>query len=178
MKIKKETPAYHAAVSVAVFSAYILILSALLFLKSSSIQTVNLVPFKSISDYLFNGGVFALGNVIGNIIMFIPMGVYLMLFNGDKGVALNLLWTIGVSACAEAAQYFMKLGAADIDDIILNAVGGLAGIAVYKLIYRIFGEKSGYAIEIISIICAVGFVTLMICLRFGVFGIKIRILHF
>ena len=57
---------------------YALILFFLLFKKKSvgSFQTINLIPFRTIIDYLFNEDVivrsFAFSNIMGNIAIFIP----------------------------------------------------------------------------------------------------------
>lgn len=55
-----------------------------------------------------------------------------------------------VSVIVEIAQYLFKVGATDIDDVILNTLGGLLGILIFKLIYKFFKEKSRLAIEILA----------------------------
>lgn len=155
---------------------YIIILFAFLFFKTNSFQSVNLIPFYTITDYLSNGGIFSLINVLGNIALFIPLGIYLILFNHNKRVLINTLWSILISVAVEILQYLFKVGATDIDDILLNGLGGFFGIVIYKISCKIFKGKVKYAIGLISIIVGITFLILCICFSSGVFSIKVRIL--
>lgn len=139
------------------FGIYLLILFALLFLKRTSFSAINLVPFKSIINF-FDGDMlaraFALNNIMGNIVLFIPLGVYITLFNRNKKVSLNMCLVAFISVIAEIAQYLFRVGVTDIDDVILNTVGGLMGILTFKLIYHFWGEKTRLIIEILAPIAA------------------------
>lgn len=157
---------------------YIFILFAFLFLKAHSFQSINLVPFHTIADYLSNGGFFSLVNVLGNIVLFIPLGIYLILFNPNKSIVINTLESVLISVAVEVLQYFFKVGATDIDDIILNGVGGLIGVVIYKILFKIFKNKTKYVIGLTAIIVGVVFGIVNICLSSGILGIKIRILSF
>jgi glycopeptide antibiotics resistance protein len=97
---------------------------------------------------------FAFGNVVGNIVIFIPLGIYLPLFKKDKRVLVNLLFIFIVSLFVEIIQGLLGIGASDIDDIILNCLGGLIGILGYKfLLFALRDEKKVHtAITIISAI--------------------------
>lgn len=143
----------HNLLLYSVLGIYILILFAFLFLKRTEFQSVNLVPFLSIMNYL-NGDMlaraFAANNIIGNIALFIPLGVYITLLNGNKKASVNVCIIALVSVIVEIAQYLFKVGATDIDDVILNTLGGLLGILIFKLIYKFFKEKSRLAIEILA----------------------------
>ena len=153
----------HNLLLYSVFGIYILILFAFLFLKRTEFQSVNLVPFQSIMNYL-NGDMlarsFAASNIIGNIVLFLPLGVYITLLNKNKRLSVNLCIIVLTSLVVEIAQYLFKVGATDIDDVILNTLGGLIGILIFKLIYRFFKEKTRLAIEILAPI--VGIVAIFI----------------
>ena len=97
---------------------------------------------------------FAFGNVVGNIVIFIPLGTYLSLFKNDKRVITNLLFIFIVSLFVEIIQGLLGIGASDIDDIILNCLGGLIGILGYKfLLFILRDEKKVHtAITILSAI--------------------------
>ena len=62
----------------------------MLFKKKSvgSFQTINLIPFRTIIDYLLNEDVivrsFAFSNIMGNIAIFIPLGIYIPLLINKK----------------------------------------------------------------------------------------------
>lgn len=153
-----------------VFICYILLLIKILFVSRVSLwelfnsqrtlsRSINLIPFYSIKEYILGSSAtikkFAFGNVVGNIVIFIPLGTYLSLFKNDKRVITNLLFIFIVSLFVEIIQGLLGIGAADIDDIILNCLGGLVGILGYKfLLFILRDEKKVRAA--ITILSAIG----------------------
>lgn len=144
-----------------VFICYILLLIKILFLSRISHlehRSINLIPFYSIMEYISGSSAnikaFAFSNVVGNIVIFIPLGTYLSLFKNDKRVITNLLFIFIVSLFVEIIQGLLGIGASDIDDIILNCLGGLIGILGYKfLLFILRDEKKVHtAITILSAI--------------------------
>lgn len=144
-----------------VFICYIFLLIKILFLSRISHlehRSINLIPFHSIMEYISSSSAnikaFSFGNVVGNIVIFIPLGTYLSLFKNDKRVIANLLFIFIVSLFVEVIQGLLNIGASDIDDIILNCLGGLIGILGYKfLLFILRDEKKVYtAITILSVI--------------------------
>lgn len=135
---------------------YALILFFLLFKKKSvgSFQTINLIPFRTIIDYLFNENVivrsFAFSNIMGNIAIFIPLGIYIPLLINKKSIFTNSAIVALISLCVEIVQYILAIGTADVDDIILNTIGGLLGILIFKLVYLIFKDKSKVVITFLT----------------------------
>lgn len=140
---------------------YLVILFALLFQKKriGSFQSINLIPFRTISGYLFSEDIilrsFALSNLLGNVVIFVPCGIYITLLNRNKSVIVNTSIIALLSALVEAAQFVFKVGASDIDDVILNALGGFAGVILFRLIYMIFKDKSKSAIALMAPIGAI-----------------------
>ncbi len=105
----------------------------------------NIVPFKVIGEYLSNvqtlNDWFA-KNLIGNIVVFIPIGFLVPLF-----LKRNRIWHVAivgivVSVFIEILQSLLAVGRADIDDIILNTIGLLIGFGIYKLIYSVALKNS------------------------------------
>ncbi|WP_204596977.1 VanZ family protein [Clostridium pascui] len=142
-----------------VFICYILLLIKILFLSRishSGPRSINLIPFYSIMEYVSSSSAnikaFAFGNVVGNIVIFVPLGAYLLLFKNDKRAITNLLFIFIVSLFVEIIQGILGIGASDIDDIILNCLGGLSGILGYKfLLFILRNEKKVHtAITILS----------------------------
>lgn len=142
-----------------VFICYILLLIKILLVSRtpySESRSINLIPFYSINEYIYSNSAtikrFAFGNVIGNIVIFIPLGAYLSLFKKNKRVIINLLFIFIVSLLIEIIQGLLCMGASDIDDIILNCLGGFIGILGYKfLLFILRGEKKVHtAITILS----------------------------
>ena len=130
--MKKSHRKMHIFLTCLMFALYNVILFAILFRASRPSRELNLVPFHTIGNFLFTGRmkhIFAISNVFGNIILFIPMAIYFSLFNkGKRSVFLIFL----ISVLVEIVQYTFKLGTGDIDDVILNAFGGWIGVSFYK----------------------------------------------
>ena len=150
---------------------YALILFFLLFKKKSvgSFRTINLIPFRTIIDYLFNEDVivrsFAFSNIMGNIAIFIPLGIYIPLLINKKSIFTNSAIVALISLCVEIVQYILVIGTADVDDIILNTIGGLLGILIFKLVYLIFKDKSKVVITFLTPIGGVIAVILLFLLN-------------
>lgn len=128
----------------AVLVFYLVVLFGLLFLKARDFSSVNLVPFYSIGSFLFSDDpllhAFSVSNVIGNIVLFVPLGLYLSLFIREKNVVKNVLLVIFISVSVEVLQFVFKVGATDIDDVILNGFGGFIGIIAYHILLKMIGD--------------------------------------
>lgn len=87
------------------------------------IRYINLVPFKN------NGYVNGLRETFINIVLFIPLGMYLNYFFKNNRF-LNLGISILTSFSFEFFQYILHIGVSDITDVIMNTLGGFIGIAI------------------------------------------------
>lgn len=141
---------------VLVFYSYLLVDTV--FLARDVRRSINIVPF----DMIFEQG-FTI-NVWGNVLMFIPLGVYFADNMKQFRFWKVLGGIIGTSLAIEVLQYIFKCGASDIDDIILNTIGGLLGIFIYLLLKSISKSKEQVhiAISILSIIVGVPVILLVI----------------
>jgi len=137
-------------------------------------KSINLIPFYSIKEYIFSSSAtikkFAFGNVFGNIVIFIPLGTYLSLFKNNKRVITNLLFIFIVSLSIEIIQGLLGIGASDIDDIILNCLGGLVGILGYKFLLFILRDEKKVCVAI-TILSAIGLPVLLYLL----FRVRLRL---
>jgi len=107
-----------------------------------SLDNLNLIPFKTIIEMLGENFQVSYLNLVGNIIMFAPFGFFPPLLWG-KGKFINSVWlTFNVSFCIEIVQLFLDDRATDIDDLILNTLGGIIGWCVYWLLKKIFPKFS------------------------------------
>ena len=112
------------------FIIYILLLYYIVTFQDNNYGTNNFVPFREIFRYHYTSRLFV-KNVLGNILLFIPFGIFTTRFIGRKKILPTVLISIVVSCAIEFIQ--MRLGrTADIDDIILNTTGGLIGALLYK----------------------------------------------
>lgn len=103
-------------------------------------RSVNLIPLKEI---IHSRGLKDL-NIYGNVILFLPFGVYVQVLRKEKNIWKGILYGAAASATLEIIQLIFGLGATDIDDVILNAAGTALGILVYKALYYIFRKRESY----------------------------------
>ena len=128
---------------------YFILLFFLLFRKKAagSFQSVNLIPFHSIGAYLFSDDMvsraFALSNLLGNIAIFIPMGVYLPLLIRRKSIFVN-------TVCVALISAVVAVGSADIDDVILNTVGGLIGVSLFRVMELLLKDQTKKAVTVLA----------------------------
>ena len=99
----------------------------------------NIVPFKTISAYInaiFYGSMnidIPIKNLVGNFILFLPMGIYLpyLTIKMDKIATFSIAIIILVFII-EVVQLVTRIGSFDIDDFILNILGALIGFGIWK----------------------------------------------
>lgn len=97
--------------------------------------SINLIPFKTILNYLSGDATLkiAFKNLIGNIVIFLPLGFLLpILFKKIDSYKKILFVSFAFSLIAEATQLFFGIGSFDVDDLLLNALGGILGFAVLR----------------------------------------------
>ena len=104
---------------------------------------INIVPFRTIKQYfglleqhyLVSNAVI---NLIGNIAVFIPVGLFLpYLWQRLNSFFRFILTCTLIILIIEAVQLFTLLGRFDVDDLILNILGMSLGFLIYKIICRI-----------------------------------------
>ena len=97
----------------------------------------NLVLFKEIKrfwQYRHQLGFFAMiTNLFGNVIIFIPFGFFLPMASQYRICFATLFWSFGLSLCVETFQLLTKVGSFDVDDILLNTIGGVAGHIIFVI---------------------------------------------
>lgn len=133
-------------VAILAFLAYLLLLAYLLFFSSTYGRTVemgyryNLKPFleirRGIEHIDMVGYRYVLVNIAGNIVAFMPFGFLLPLIMERKvHTGSVLVYSFLLTVCAESTQLLSRTGAFDVDDLILNTVGGVLGYWCYKLLF-------------------------------------------
>lgn len=130
------------------FLAYLLLLIYLLFFAvfmgrtgQSEEYRYNLTLFQEIMRYwgiverTGSWNLF-LWNVVGNIVVFMPFGIFVpMLFKSGKKMIYTVVLTLELSVVLEVMQLITKVGSFDVDDLLLNTLGGLCGYLLYMLCY-------------------------------------------
>ncbi|MCR5703042.1 MAG: VanZ family protein [Eubacterium sp.] len=83
-------------------------------------------------------------NVVGNVLCFVPFGFLLPTLSSKRGykngVTVTLLAAV-FSALVETAQVVARVGAFDVDDIVLNTLGGIIGYIVFVIGRKIIKNR-------------------------------------
>ncbi|MED4228797.1 VanZ family protein [Neobacillus cucumis] len=105
----------------------------------------NFVPFKTIKFYLYLADVnlsIRIENLAGNIIGFLPFGFILPLLSKRfQKLSRVTLATFFFSLTFEMIQLIFEFGSFDVDDLILNTLGGILGYIPIKIILSIVKYK-------------------------------------
>ena len=113
---------------------YALLLFYVVTFQDVNYGTNNFVPFREITRYEVGSRLF-IKNVLGNIIMFIPFGLFIAYYMKTKNALPTLFIILISSSTIEYTQ--MQIGRTfDIDDIFLNLTGGFIGYFIY-LMFRV-----------------------------------------
>lgn len=104
---------------------------------------INLIPLRETIRMFVNnpmGNKYAYYNVIGNILLFMPLGFLIpMLFKTYDNFKKVMICGIVTSFAIEFIQYFTAMNLSDVDDIIFNTIGALLGLICYRLFYKVLG---------------------------------------
>ena len=147
-----------------VFIIYILCLFQIVTYQDVSIGGMNLIPFKEIFRYNFGSDLF-FENVIGNMALFIPYGIFIAKVFKDCKVIYPLFLSFIASLAIELTQ--LSIGRVfDVDDVILNVIGAVVGYDLYKLFTKIkkedFLKKYDILLDILFILLVGGLIWLLI----------------
>ncbi|SET91139.1 VanZ family protein [Paenibacillus sp. NFR01] len=107
------------------------------------LQWGNFTPLVTISDELRAKSAHSMVNLLGNIALFIPLGVFARLLSPGRRLSLPgmLLRGLGLSLLLECAQGVFAIGTFDVDDLLLNTLGALLGYGLCRLLMG--GKKPG-----------------------------------
>jgi glycopeptide antibiotics resistance protein len=123
----------------ATFSLYVIALVYVFFFLPTrqNVTGGNIVPFQTIRHYKKQYELFKLhlptaygieAQIYGNILIFIPFGFMLpILFKRFRNPLLSIGLVLFLSLMVESIQRVFRIGQFDVDDIILNATGGIIG---------------------------------------------------
>ena len=97
----------------------------------------NLIPFHEIKRFVKYYEVLGIDavilNIAGNVAAFMPFGFFLPVFSRRCKQFLNkVFYSCELRLLVEVIQLITKVGSFDVDDIILNTIGGAAGFWVFK----------------------------------------------
>lgn len=146
IRLQKKNKGIQAALWV-LFLVYLVIMAYLLFFSSAYGRTIeagyryNLTPLLEIMRGIENidsvGYRYVIINIGGNVVAFMPFGFLVSCLAGRRqNVFTIFLKTLLFSFIIEVIQYFSRTGAFDVDDLILNTLGGILGYFCYLYFTR------------------------------------------
>lgn len=105
----------------------------------------NLELFKEIKrfiNYREELGMFAVfTNLFGNILIFVPYGFFVAMASKYRGFWKTFLYSFGLCLGVEIFQLVTRVGSFDVDDILLNTLGGMIGYIVFAILGIITRRK-------------------------------------
>lgn len=146
------------------FIIYVLCLFHVVSFQDVSWSSSNFIPFREMFRYpLFSTLFFR--NVIGNLLMFMPYGFFISYFLKLNRQNIIFFLSLLVSCTIEFTQYLIGR-VFDVDDILLNIIGGLFGYYLYRMVryckdhLPIFLKNTIFynIVVIIILMCIVGYI--------------------
>jgi glycopeptide antibiotics resistance protein len=135
-----------------IYATYLLVLGYLVFIGGDDSRRLHFLafdyhiqylPFTQKVEFIKSGGIwqdknffFFLKEFFGNLILFAPFSILLMLGEGYMNKRKIVLMAFCASLSIEIIQLLTGLGHTDLDDLILNTLGAYVGIWVAQWIQR------------------------------------------
>lgn len=120
-------------------------------------QNVNLIPFRE--PLLYNGRI-DYNEIFLNILIFVPLGLYVGILFKKLSHAQKIFSFFMVSLLCEVCQFILKIGAFDITDIINNTLGGIIGLVLFQGLTKFFGNAQK-AQKLVNIIATIGTIVIV-----------------
>lgn len=164
--MNKEKFTLYKELLMLIFGVYILCLfQVVTFQDDTAWASNNFIPFKEILRYSITSRLF-IKNVLGNMIMFLPFGFFVSYYLKAEKIHMPIVLTLIASLSIELVQ--LSIGRVfDVDDIILNLLGGIMGYFVYSIL-RIIGErlpgfcKKEWFLNILSVVLFIGLIAVIV----------------
>lgn len=145
--------------------ALLFIVYLLMFFQVVTYQDVisygnNFIPFKELTRYTIGSKLF-FKNVIGNILLFMPYGFFASYYLKLDKKRLAFLLVFIVSLSIECVQ--LVIGRCfDVDDVLLNIIGGMFGYFIYRLLDFVTDKMSKRTISTILIFALIALITILL----------------
>ncbi len=140
------------ATTLALFVIYVVVLVGTVLFKfpfsyqvAGTGRVVNLVPLKgSFTEH----GTLRVGEVVANVLIFVPLGIYIAMLKGRWSFVGRILPVIGTSVTFETLQYIFAIGVTDITDVLTNTLGGATGIGIHTALTKLLRRRTNGVVNI------------------------------
>lgn len=122
-------------------------------------RNVNLIPFAG--SAIINNQI-DIVEIISNVLIFVPFGLYLSMLKPNWSFLKKVTPVATVSLFFEGIQFIFSIGGTDITDLMGNILGGVIGIGIYYILYRLLKEKTNRRLNIFASIGTTFIILLLI----------------
>jgi len=126
------------------------------FAEMDRARIINLIPFQG-------PGIGA--DEIYNVLFFIPFGIYICMLKNKWSFIIKITTIICLSLSLEILQFIFAIGRTDITDLLCNTLGGITGIGIYELLYKLLKTRTSKVLNIVFLVltvCILLFFTLLV----------------
>lgn len=100
----------------------------------------NLVLFQEIERFWKHRdilGIHSFYNLAGNVLGFMPAGFFIpILWEKRRGFLFTVCVTFEMSLTVEVLQLLLRVGSFDVDDLLLNTLGGILGYLLLRMVTK------------------------------------------
>ncbi len=136
-------------------------------------RRVNLLPF---ADYIATNGRIDKTEMVLNVLVFIPVGIYVAMLLPSGSLGGRMLRISLISVGIECLQWVLGTGAFDTTDIVTNSLGGMIGFTTIVLL--ILHTKQPGKVQMwlnkIALPCTVVLVLLLVLLKLDMLPVRYR----
>lgn len=136
------------------FAVYLLALAWLILFKLQFSITVldegrvvNLIPLLGSFD---DNGVIRFSEIRNNILAFIPLGIYIWMLKSKGSFAKKVAAIVVLTLAFEITQFIFAIGRADITDVLSNTLGGIIGLGMYALLFKLMKGKTNKVLNVLA----------------------------
>lgn len=125
-------------------------------------RIINLIPLLGSFD---DNGIIRFSEIRVNILAFIPLGIYICMLKAPWSFAKKVLATVVLTLAFEITQFIFAIGRADITDVLSNTLGGVIGIGIYALLFKLMKGKTNKVLNVLAAVLtalAILFVVLLL----------------
>lgn len=115
-------------------------------------RVINLIPLLGSFDA---GGVIRFVEIRNNILVFIPLGIYICMLKAKWSFAKKALAIAVLTLAFEITQFIFAIGRADITDVLSNTLGGVIGIGIYALAFRLLKGRTNKVINVLAAVLTI-----------------------
>ena len=156
---KKEKFVFYKEITYLLFIIYLLSLFYIVTFQDDNYGLSNFIPFKEMFRYKITSRLF-IKNIIGNILLYMPFGLFVASYLDVRKLYPTIILTFISSISIEIVQYLIGR-VFDVDDIILNLLGGAIGALIFILFDKLRDKlpnvlKKEWFMNLIMILLMIG----------------------